>query len=354
MTKKMEIVQQVEKNLIGNIDIDNGGFPPNFKKARFIQNCLAVISDLRDVNNLNPESITKTMMKGAYLGLDFFNKECYAIPYKGNLSFQTDYKGEIKIAKNFSIKPIKDIYAKLVKEGHDYKEIISNGLPSIDFNPKPFNDGEIKGVFAVCLFEDGTMKYDSMSAKDVEEVRRNYSKQPDGSVWKKSKGEMYKKTVLRRLCKMIELDFDSINGAKAYEEGSQMDFNKKIEYIEAKPVEVKKIELQNETQNTEVALDEGDYKELVLQKIKKDFLFGDKTIEAFLDFKLPKFQHLYENNDDFENIITIFLQEYISKNKDALSKYLGDQTQSLESLPEDFKGITDLYKYIVKQSQNRS
>lgn len=34
------------------------------------------------------------------------------------------------------------------------------------------------------------------------------------------KGEMYKKTVLRRLCKLIELDFDTIEQYRAFEEGS--------------------------------------------------------------------------------------------------------------------------------------
>ena len=36
---------------------------------------------------------------------------------------------------------------------------------------------------------------------------------------------MYKKTVLRRLCKLIDLDFDNIEQAKAYEDGGDVVFN---------------------------------------------------------------------------------------------------------------------------------
>ncbi len=36
---------------------------------------------------------------------------------------------------------------------------------------------------------------------------------------------MYKKTVLRRLCKLIDLDFDNIEQQKAYEDGGDVVFN---------------------------------------------------------------------------------------------------------------------------------
>ena len=36
---------------------------------------------------------------------------------------------------------------------------------------------------------------------------------------------MYKKTVLRRLCKLIDLDFDNIEQQKAYEDGGDAVFN---------------------------------------------------------------------------------------------------------------------------------
>lgn len=47
----------------------------------------------------------------------------------------------------------------------------------------------------------------------------------DSQAWKSSTGEMYKKTVLRRLCKLIDLDFDNIEQQKAYEDGGDVVFN---------------------------------------------------------------------------------------------------------------------------------
>ena len=48
----------------------------------------------------------------------------------------------------------------------------------------------------------------------------------NSTAWKCTKGEMYKKTVLRRLCKFVDLDFDNVDQMKAYEDGGDVDFNK--------------------------------------------------------------------------------------------------------------------------------
>jgi recombination protein RecT len=148
------------------------------------------------------------LLKGAFLGLDFFNKECYLIPYGNSVQFQTDYKGEIKFTKRYSTRPIKDIYAKIVREGDEIIEKVVNGEPTLDFTPMPFNDNKIIGAFAVCLFQDGGMIYDTMSLRELENTR-SASKAKNSAAWQKYPGEMYKKTVLHRLCKHVEIEFDN-------------------------------------------------------------------------------------------------------------------------------------------------
>lgn len=216
----------IHNNLEKLLESKREALPTNFNKTRFLQNCMTVLQDTKDIQKADPVSVARTMLKGAFLGLDFFNRECYAIIYGNQVQFQTDYKGEVKLAKKYSVRPIKDIYAKLVREGDEFEEVIEEGVPTINFRPKPFNDGEILGAFAVALFADGGIIYETMSTSDIEDTRKNYSKQANGQAWTKSKGEMYKKTVLRRLCKNIELDFDTIEQAEAFEDGSGFDFDR--------------------------------------------------------------------------------------------------------------------------------
>jgi len=215
----------VQSNLKSLIESKRDALPKGFNETRFIQNCMVVLNDVNNIEKMQPLSVARTMLKGAFLGLDFFNKECYAIPYGNRLNFQTDYKGEKKLAKKYSVNPINDIYAKVVREGDDFEERIERGQQIINFTPKPFNDGEIIGVFAVVYFKDGSMQYETMSKKEVEEIRDKFSKQKTGDAWGKSFGEMAKKTVLRRLCKHIELDFDTIEMKKTFDDVADSEFN---------------------------------------------------------------------------------------------------------------------------------
>lgn len=199
--------------------------PKDFNRERFVQNCIAVMNENPGLAKINPAQVIQGLCKGAYLGLDFMNRECYLIPYGNSVQFQTDYKGEVKFTKKYSVRKIKDIYAKVVREGDEFTEEIKDGQPSIDFKPLPFNGGNIIGAFAVVLYNDGGMSYETMSVADINSVRNNYSKASQSKAWKNSFDEMCKKTVLRRLCKHIETDFESVEAHSAWEDGSGMDFS---------------------------------------------------------------------------------------------------------------------------------
>ncbi|MNO64374.1 recombination and repair protein RecT [compost metagenome] len=233
MSNSLTIIQE---RLDSFIDEKIDGMPQGFNKTRFIQNSMAVLLETKGIENCSPSSVVRTLIKGAFLGLDFFNKECYAIPYGVNVQFQTDYKGEIKLAKKYATNPIKDIFAKVVREGDEFSEEIVAGQQTVNFKPLPFNNGEIIGAFAVVLYKDGSMMYDTMSKEDIEVTRKTYSKQPNGKTWEKSTGEMYKKTVLRRLLKYIDIHFDTVQQKEAFEDASDMDFTQDVKPQQQSPL----------------------------------------------------------------------------------------------------------------------
>lgn len=227
MAEQKNYLMAIYNGLNDKLDSQVAALPKELNKQRFVQNCMTVLQDGRaDFSKCDAATVVRTLMKGAFLGLDFFNGECYAIPYGSSCQFQTDYKGEIKLCKKYSSNEIQDIYAKLVREGDEFEEYIENGHQTINFRPKQFNDGEIIGVFAVCLYRDGSMIYDTMSKAEIEHTRNAFSKSANGKAWKDSYGEMAKKTVLRRLCKLIDLNFDSVEQKKAFEDGSLMQVGK--------------------------------------------------------------------------------------------------------------------------------
>lgn len=250
------VLKQSHTALNKLLEVKASALPKDFNKTRFLQNCMTVLQDTRDIEKCEPMTVARTMLKGAFLGLDFFNKECYAIPYGSQLNFQTDYKGEIKLAKKYSINSIKDIYAKLVREGDEFEESIVNGQQTINFKPKAFNNRAIIGAFAVVLFKDNSMMYEAMSKEEIENIRENFSKAKNSAAWAKTPGEMYKKTVLRRLCKLIELDFDSVEQQKTFNETSDYEF--KNEAAQDKPKETSPFEEVVEAEFTEVNEEGGE------------------------------------------------------------------------------------------------
>lgn len=238
----------IYNNLSASLAKQADALPVGFNNARFLQNCMNVVQENPKLANCDPRSVVRTLLKGAFMNLDFFLGECYAIPYGNECQFQTDYKGEVKVCKQFSRNKIKDIYAKLVRQGDTFEDYIVDGKQSVTFKPLPFNNGEILGAFAVVLYEDGSMLYDTMSVDEINATREAYSKAKDSKAWKSSYGEMCKKTVLRRLCKLIDLDF-SAEQQKIFEETS--DFNVRDEkpkyeahdiYADAEDAEFREVE----------------------------------------------------------------------------------------------------------------
>lgn len=258
-----EVAMKFSDKLSDKLMAVEKALPKDFNRERFVQNCLAVANEKPELMKINQAEVIQGLVKGAYLGLDFSRKECYLIPYGNTVQFQTDYKGEVKFVKRYAIRPIHDIYAKVVRAGDLFEEKIVNGQPSIDFKPQPFNDGEIMGAFAVVLYKDGGMEYEAMTTKDINSVRNNYSKAANSKAWKNSFDEMAKKTVLRRLCKHIETDFESIEAQKAWDEGSdsqvvQRAYNQEevVDAFSAKEVEeIEEIEIKEITDSDIDAMD---------------------------------------------------------------------------------------------------
>ncbi len=245
----------IHNNLEKLLDSKREAMPRSFNKTRFLQNSMTVLQETKDIELCNPTSVARTMLKGAFLGLDFFNKECYAVVYKGSVEFQTDYKGEVKLVKKYSTIPVRQVYAKLVREGDEFAEEVISGNQTIYFKPKPFNNREILGAFAVVNYMDGTMAYDTMSKEEIEKIKENFSRKSKqtgeySKAWVVTPGEMYKKTVLRRLCKNIDLDFDTIEQQQAFEDAADMDFNQEIKPQQQSPL------------NTNAVVVDGEYEEV--------------------------------------------------------------------------------------------
>lgn len=219
-----ELMQTLTNNLDASLVAVQDALPKDLNKARFLQNTIAVVKANPDLTKYNQGELLTCCLQGAYLGLDFMNKESWIVPYGNHLQFQMGYKGACKFVKKYSIRPLSDIYAKEVKKGDELSYGINEaGEPYLVWKPVPFNDSEIVGVFAVAFFKDGGMMYEVMSKADVDKIRR-VSRAGGSGPWKDYYGEMAKKTVLKKLAKNIETDFDNLEQRNAWEADNDVEF----------------------------------------------------------------------------------------------------------------------------------
>ena len=191
--------------------------PSDFNKARFVQNTVALVQDNEQLSRMPQAKLVPALLKGAYLGLDFFNKECYAVPYGQAVQFTPSYIGMVKLAKRFSKRPLRDVYAHVVREGDEFEHGMDDGQERVTFKPKPFNDGAIIGAFAVAQYEDDGIKVETMSKSQLDAVKR-MSKAQSGTAWKFFPEEMYRKSVIRRLCKGIDLEMETPEQVRAMQD----------------------------------------------------------------------------------------------------------------------------------------
>ena len=248
VVKEQEFLNTVSTELTQRLVKESKAVGGTFNNQRFVMNSLEALRQLELTNKpVSPKQVVDGLMKGAYLNLDFFRRECYLIYYNGRgLQFQTDYKGEVKLVKKHSIKPIYEIYAEVVREGDDYEKIITRGSRTVNHKPLRFNNNKIEGAYAHVKYQDGSTDMVDISVKDIEIIRNKYSKAPHSGAWENRYEEMCKKTVLRLLCKSIQLDF-STEQYLAYQEGGDCDFDKKTETQEVaiNPFETPQVEEQS-------------------------------------------------------------------------------------------------------------
>lgn len=217
--------------LMESLNEQKAALPSDFNVTRFVQNSVALLNGnevLMDFAKKNPTGMAQIkagLMRGAFLGLDALNQEMYLVPYGSTLNFMASYKGMVKMATKYATRPIKSIYAKVVREGDEFQEVIIGGEPSINFKPKPFNNGPIIGAFAVCQFADGGIQYEVMSRDDIEQCRK-HSKAKNGPAWN-FYSEMAKKTVLRRLAKHLPIDMDA-RAKEMFDAGTDIETDEKV------------------------------------------------------------------------------------------------------------------------------
>ena len=218
--KKAEVATAEKKELTMSgyfseeLDRISGALPADFNKQRFALNFVSLIQDKPELQQYSKEVLATALVRSAQDNLDALNNEVYIYKgYSDKLTYTISYKGLKKMAIEKSIKPIKQITAKVVYEGDTLDEEIVNGEAHLHYKSSLVNKKNPVGVFALATFKDGSETYEILTKEETDKIK---SKSRNSGAWRDFETEMMKKSAVRRLCKNIPLDFSGKQQADAF------------------------------------------------------------------------------------------------------------------------------------------
>lgn len=187
--------------------------PKHLTPDRMMRVALTAVNRNPKLLGCTPESLLSGLMLCSQVGLEPDGRNAHLIPYGDLCQVIFDWKGLVALARRNGV----NATAKLVCENDvfEVQEDDGSGKSSVNHRIDYTQDrGEIFAVYSRAVI-DGVVDYEIMTRAEVEYIRQTYSRAKDADAWKKSWGEMAKKTVIRRHSKRWPLDPDA---AAAFED----------------------------------------------------------------------------------------------------------------------------------------
>jgi len=158
------------------------------------------------LSKLNPDSIRDSIIQIALTGLTLNPalKFAYLIPRGGKCTLDISYMGMIKILTDAGT--VKNIDAAVVYEGDEF-EFIRGTSPNLH-HKQNFKSPAKLGAYAVAYFRDGGSQAEFLPKYEIEKISKTSEslkneKTAKFSPWTNWEDEMWKKTALKRLFKLL-------------------------------------------------------------------------------------------------------------------------------------------------------
>ena len=193
---------------------DVGGLhlPKDYSVENALRGAWLVLQDqvdmnkIRVLNSCTKDSIANALLEMCTQGLSVSKKQGAFIPYGNKLTFQREYAGTITLAKRFS--DMVGIHAGVIYEGDifEYSVNVNTGSKILIKHEQRFEnivDSKIKGAYAIILFSDGLTDMDIMPMDQIRKSWEQGSTKGKSPAHQNFPGEMAKKTVINRACKIL-------------------------------------------------------------------------------------------------------------------------------------------------------
>lgn len=199
-TKAEELTDFVTTTLAPSLD---DVLQQQISRERFARIVLGAFRTAPKLMECSRASLGSALLSAAALRLEPNGPlgEAYLIPYKDTCQFIIGYKGLLTLARRSGA--IVEVTAQVVRAGDEFEyEFGSNR--TLRHKPAIGQRGEVTMVYAYAHLKDGGFAFEVMNVSDVEAIRQRGRSGSSGP-WSTDWEAMAKKTVLRRLCKLLPM-----------------------------------------------------------------------------------------------------------------------------------------------------
>jgi recombination protein RecT len=186
--------------------------PKHLTPERMIRVALTAVGRSEKLQQCNPATIAGCIVQASILGLepDGVLGEAYLVPFfnrkanngKGGMECQLipGYQGLLKLVRNTGELKMIDVQEVCENDEFDFEKGME---PYLRHKPAMGERGKITKYWAGAVLTNGGKQFEVMSVEDIELHRDKFSKAKDFGPWKDSPEWMFKKTVLRKLVKLL-------------------------------------------------------------------------------------------------------------------------------------------------------
>lgn len=172
-------------------------------------------------------------------GLIIDGQESAIIPFKGKLAYVPMLKGSIKMIYRTGIVSSVNAYVVYESELDSFEEVMGTN-PQIIHRRNKAPHGKIVASYAVAKLKDGGDVFAVVYQPDIERAMPEKRKKQDGSdyttPWDTHPSEMWKKTAVHRLRKLMPLNMVASEAIQYHESRQEYDETIDVESSEAEPI----------------------------------------------------------------------------------------------------------------------
>ena len=222
-----EYISQTIANIDNTISERKIKVPDGFALANGLQSALLAIQGAKDSNGrpalqvCKKESIQKFLLDVVQNGLYANKNHYYPVVFGDQLVLLTSYMGEAyKLKQND--KNVKDVFAQVVYEKDKFSYDVRHGYKIITKHEQELeniDNTKIRAAYATVIYKDGTEVSEIMTLDQIKKSWSMGQAKGESKAHKLAPDEMCKKTVIRRIAKML----NAINNDSLFDQAEEIE-----------------------------------------------------------------------------------------------------------------------------------